>query len=132
MKKAPGPDGVLREMLVAAGEYGLEELTRLTNMVYNHGYFPEELDKSMFITLPKISGTTKCEKHRTISLMNHITKLILRVVMNRVRGRTLQEISPEQYGFMPEKGTRNTIFVLRRISERAIAEKLYVKQKTIC
>ena len=37
MKKAPGPDGVLTEMLVAAGEYGLEELNRLTNMVYNHG-----------------------------------------------------------------------------------------------
>ena len=35
--------------------------------------------------------------------MSHITKLILHVVMNRVGGRTLQEIAPEQYGFMPEK-----------------------------
>ena len=94
-------------MLVAAGEHGLEDLTRLTNMVYNHGYFPEELNKSIFLTLPKISGTTKCVKYRTSSLMRHITKLILRVVMNRVRDRTLQEISPEQYGFMPDKGTRN-------------------------
>ena len=61
MKKAPGPNGVLTEMLVVAGEYGLKELTRLTHMVYNHGYFPEELNKSRFITLPKISGTTKFE-----------------------------------------------------------------------
>ena len=52
--------------------------------------------------------------------MSHITKLIIRVVMNRVRGRTLQEIAPEQYGFMPDKGTCNAIFVLRRMSERAI------------
>ena len=95
LKKAPGHDGVLTEKRVAAGEYVLEELTRLTNMVYNHGYFPEELNKYTLITFPKISGTTKCEKHRTISLMSHITKLIQRVVMNRVRGRTLQEISPE-------------------------------------
>ena len=123
MKKAPGPDGVLTEMLVAAGEYGLEELTRLTNMVYNHGYFPEELNKFIFITLLKISGTTKCEKHRTISIMSHITKLILRVVMNRVRGKTLQEIAPEQYDFMPDKGTRNAMFVLRRMSERAIEKQ---------
>ena len=94
-------------MLVAAGEYGLEELTMLTNMVYNHDYFPEELNKSLFITLPKISGTTECEKHRTISLMSHVTKLILRLVVNRVRGRTLQEIAPEKYGFMPDKGIRN-------------------------
>ena len=27
-------------MLAAAGEYELEELTMLTNMVYNHGYPP--------------------------------------------------------------------------------------------
>ena len=120
MKKAPGPDGVLTEMLVAAG---LEELTRLTNMVYNHGYFPEQLNKSIFTTLSKISGTTKYEKHPTISLMSHITKLIIRVVMNRVRGRTLQEIAPEQYGFMPDKRTRNAIFVLRRMSERVIEKQ---------
>ena len=84
MKEAPGFDGVLTEMLVATGMYGLEELIRLTNMVYN----PEKVNTYTFITLPKISGTTKCEKHRTISLMSHITKLILRVVVNRVRGRT--------------------------------------------
>ena len=110
-------------MLVATGDNGLEELTRLTNMLYTHAYFPEELNKFIFITLPKISGTTKCEKHRTISLMSHITKLILHVVMNRVRGRTLQEIAPDQYGFMPDKGIRNAIFVLRRMSERAIEKQ---------
>ena len=127
MKKAPGPDGVLTEMLVAAGEYWLEELTRLTNMVYTHGYFPEELNKYICITLSKISGTTNCEKHHTISLISHITNLSLRVVMNRVRGRTLEEISPEQYGFMPDKGTLNAIFVFKRMSERAIE-----KRKDIC
>ena len=46
------------------------------HMVYNHGYFPEELNNSIFITLPKISGTIKYEKHRTISLMSHITCFI--------------------------------------------------------
>ena len=39
MKKAIGPDGVLTEMLVAAGDSGMEEFTRFTNMVYNLGYF---------------------------------------------------------------------------------------------
>ena len=42
--KAPDPDGDLTEMQVAPGEYGVEERTRFTNMVYNHGYFPEELN----------------------------------------------------------------------------------------
>ena len=43
--------------------------------------------------------------------------------MNRLHGRTLQEIASEQYGFMPDKETRNAIFVLRRMSERAIQKQ---------
>ena len=44
-------------------------------------------------------------------------------MMIRVCGRTLQEIAPEQYGFMPDKGTRNAIFVLKRMSEIAIEKQ---------
>ena len=65
-----------------------------------------------------MNGATKSKKHRTISLMSHFTKLVLRIVINRIRGRTLQEVSPEQYGFMPDKGTRNAIFVLKRLAEK--------------
>ena len=39
--------------------------------------------------------------------------------MNKIRGRTLSEISV-QYGFMPDRGARNAIFVLRRLEERMI------------
>ena len=49
----------------------------------------------------------KCEKHCTISLMSDITKLVLRVLMNRLRARSLLGISQVQYGFMPDRGTRN-------------------------
>ena len=42
--------------------------------------------------------------------------------MNRIRGRTLSEISV-QYGFMPDRGTRNAIFVLRRLVERMIEKQ---------
>ena len=112
MSKSPGTDDIITEMIVAAGDMGM----------YIQGGFSSELNKSIFITLPKVNGATKCEKHRTISLMSHITKLVLRIVINRIRGRTLQEVSPEQYEFMPDKGTRNAIFVLKRLVERS-AEK---------
>ena len=85
--------------------------------------FPSELNKFIFIGLPKVNGTIKCEKHRTISLMSHVTKLVLRIVMNRIRRRTLHEIAPEQYGFMPDKGTGNALFVLRMLVERSIEKQ---------
>ena len=58
-----------------------------------------------------------------ISLMSHITKLVLRIVINRIRERPLQEVSPDQYGFMPDKETRNAIFVLKRLVERSVEKQ---------
>ena len=97
--KVPGPDNIFTEMLDASGEAGLTELTSLTNIMNQEGCFPENMNNFIFITLPNISGTVKCEKHRTISLMSHVTKLVLRVLMNRLRVRSLMEISQVQYGF---------------------------------
>ena len=52
-KKSDATDGITTDMLVAAGEVGILELTELSNMIHNQGSFPGELNKSIFITLPK-------------------------------------------------------------------------------
>ena len=41
------------------------------------------MNKSVFITLPKVCGTAICEKHRTMSLMRYVTKLVPRVIMKK-------------------------------------------------
>ena len=98
MKKSPGPDDITTELLVAAGDIGITELTKLANMMYVQGSFSGELNKYICIALPEVNGTIKCEKHRTISLMSHVTKLVLRIVINIIRRKTLHVIAPEQYG----------------------------------
>ena len=55
--------------------------------------------------------------------MSDVTKLVLRIVINRIRAIILQEITSEQYGFMPDKGTGNAIFVLRMIVKRSIKKQ---------
>ena len=70
-------------------------------------------------------GQLSVENH-AISLMSHVTKLVPRIVINRIRGRTLHEIAPEQYGLMPDKGTGNAIVVLRMLVERSIEKQKYV------
>ena len=92
-------------------------------MMYVQGIVPIERNKYICIALPKVNGTIKCEKHRTISLMSHVTKFVLRIVINRIRGRTLHKIAPEQYGLMQEKGTGNAVFILRMLVERSIEKQ---------
>ena len=82
--------------------------------------YDEKIDESIFIAIPKKIGTTECELHRTISLMSHVTKIILRVILLRARSKIGPEMSEEQYGFMQDKGTRNAIYILRTLAERAI------------
>ena len=118
--KATGPDQIAVEMIIALKEFGVEKLTNFANKVYDAGTFPEELSKSIFIALPKKTGATECELHRTICLMSHITKILLRVILIRARSKVGPEISEEQYGFMEDRGTRNAIFMTRSIADGAI------------
>ena len=52
--------------------------------------------------------------------MSHITKIILKIVLARVKPKLEREISEEQYGFMKDKGTTNAIFIMRNLCERGI------------
>ena len=52
--------------------------------------------------------------------MNQLDKVLLRVVMNRLRGKINERILEEKYGFMKVKGTTNAIFALRMIIEQSV------------
>ena len=59
MIKSPGTKDITSEMLVAAGHNGLAELVKLSNTIYDNGCFQEELNRSIFITLPQVTETVK-------------------------------------------------------------------------
>lgn len=119
--KAPGPDNIMKEMISALDEFGTKMITDLLNEIYITGYIPEDMCKSVFIALPKKAGTIECEQHRTISLMSHVTKILLRIINLRIRKHIKPEIAEEQFGFVEGKGTTNAIFILRTLIERSIA-----------
>ena len=118
--KATGPDEIAVEQIKNLGEFGIEKLTLILNEIYDSGEFPEDLSKSIFITLPKKPGAIECELYRTISLMSHTTKILLHVLMNRARNKLKPEISDVQYSFVEDKSTRNAIFIICMLSERAV------------
>ena len=121
--KASGPDNIRVEMLEPLEELGITVLTDLLNEIYEAGQIPADLTKSIFITLPKKPGAIGCDLHSTISLMSHITKILLRIIMKRARNKLNPELSEEQCGFVEGKGTTNAIFILRNIIERCLEVK---------
>ena len=118
--KAVGPDNIPIEVFAVLEDIGIDFLTKLLNSIYDSGKIPKDLAKSVFITLPKIPGTMDCELYRTISLMSQLTKVLLRIIMARMRKSLRPEISQLQFGFVPDKSTRNAIFTLSMLAERCI------------
>lgn len=115
--KSPGPDEISTEMLQALEGVGVDLLFDLITKIYETGTFPADMVKSVFVSLPK---TLDCTNHRTISLMSHSLKFLLKIILQRIRRKLLPEISEAQYGFMKDKGTRNAILNIRMLSQRSI------------
>ncbi|GFR73937.1 retrovirus-related Pol polyprotein from type-1 retrotransposable element R2, partial [Elysia marginata] len=116
--KACGIDGINTEMLKALGDFGIEVLTNLCNCMYSTAYIPEDLKTSVFILLPKKPKAKDCSGYRTISLMCHILKLLLSIIMRRMSQTIEREISDRQTGFRKNSGTREAKFSLKVTAER--------------
>ena len=118
--KATGSDEISIEMLKALDDCNVKAITKLCNIIYNTGYIPTELEKSIFITIHKKAKAQVCLEFRTISLMSHLTKLLLKIIQQHLASRIDQECCNLQSGFRPGIGTREGIFNLRTLLERAI------------
>ena len=120
--KAAGPSGVVSDMLKAAGEAGIIWVTDLCNAVVRDGRIPEDWCKSWMVNVYKGKGNAlECGSYRGIRLLEHVMKILERVVEARVR--KVVKIDDMQFGFMAGKGTTDAIFIVRQLQEKYRAKK---------
>ena len=110
-------------MIEAAGEFIIDKITRIANRISDEGYIPEAMRESVYVTIPKKPGATECEKHRTISVMSQIGKVVLRVLRTRLKRKIEENLTQDQFGFRSGKGTTNAIFALNMVIERAVEKQ---------
>lgn len=95
-------------------------IAEVINELYISGDMLETLSRSTFVTLPKKSGTHECELHWTISLLSHITEIMIRIPTNRTRSRIRPEIEQEWRGLVKDTGIKTMKFMISMISKRVI------------
>ena len=61
-----------------------------------------------------------CADYRTISLISHASKILLKILAKRLEGKTETLISKTQFGFRKGCGTREAIGVMRTLCERSL------------
>ena len=99
------------------GKMGIKFLTRLFNRLLVGEPMPEEWRRSVLIPIYKNKGDQQCcGNYRGIKRITHTMKVWERIIEARLRDSV--EISKQQYGFMPEKGTTDAMFALRILLEK--------------
>src|SRR5688572_20514697 len=72
------------------------------------------------IPLSKKNNATKCSDFRTISLICHASKILLRILTKRIEANARHLIGRNQSGFRKGCGTRDAIGVMRTVCERSL------------
>ena len=70
------------------------------------------------ITLPKKGNLQLCQNYRTISLISHPSKVMLKIILNRLQPQTEEVIVEEQAGFRAGRSATEQIFNLRTLCEK--------------
>jgi len=79
-KKATGDDDVLADVLKLFGDDGLKIMTKLIKTIYETAEWPKDFMEVTMIALKKKPQATKCNDHRTISLITHTAKIVTKIL----------------------------------------------------
>jgi len=93
-------------------------LRSIIDRIWENGDWPQDWITSELITIPKVSGTAICGKHRTVSLISHAAKVTLEIIRTRIQYYLEPHIADEQFGFVSGKGTTEAIITLRNFIEK--------------
>lgn len=119
-RKVPGPDQLPAEILKLIEEDQIRPMVELINTIYKTGVIPNEWLLSTFITIPKKKSAKHCSDYRTISLMAHTLKILLKVIHNRIYRKLDADVGDTQFGFRKGLGTREALFALNVLSQRCM------------
>ena len=119
-KKSPGADGIPAELIKALSGIAAKELENISMKMYEDGEWPEEFCESVILPMKKKPNALECKEYRTLSLVCHSSKIMLRILARRLERIAEGYISPNQFGFRKEKGTREAIGILKSICERSL------------
>ena len=122
-RKSAGVDNIPAELLQQGGEAMVNALLIICNKIWRTGEWPTLWTQSLVITLPKNGNLQLCQNYRTISLISHSSKVLLKIILNRLKPEAEKIIAEEQAGFRPGHSTTEKIFNLRILCERYLQDQ---------
>ena len=87
--------------------------------------WPQDLKRLIFIPTPKKGNAKECSNYRTIALISHTSKIILKNLQARLQQYVTWGLPAVQAGFRKGRGTRDQIANINWIKARETQENIY-------
>ena len=81
--------------------------------------WPQDWKRSVFITISKKGNANECSNYRTIALISHTSKVMLKILQARLQKHVILELPDVQAGFRKGRWTRDQIANICWIMEKA-------------
>ena len=89
-------------------------LLRICKLMWTNGEWPTDWCRAVFISLPKKGNLNEWSNDRTISLIVHASKVLLKIIKYRIKLHYDRVMAEEQDGFVD--GTREQMVNIRVIN----------------
>ena len=117
--KAPGADNIEPEILKANPELTADILHNLLEEIWEKEIIPEDWKKGLLIKLPKKGDLSLCNNWRGITLLSIPSKILTRIILNRIKDIVDNKLRKEQAGFRKERSCIDMINTLRIVVEQS-------------
>ena len=97
----------------------LKVLHSICQQIWKTQQWPQDSKRSVFIPIPKKCNAKECSNYRTIALISHASKVMLKILQARLQQYVNHELPVVQAGLRKGRGTRDQIANIQWIIEKA-------------
>ena len=87
----------------------MKVLHSICQHIWKTQQWPQDWKRSVFIPIPKKGDAKECSNYRTIALISHASKVMLKILQARLQQYVNRELPDVQAGFRKGRGTRDQI-----------------------
>ena len=107
--KASGCDGIPAELFQILKDDAVKVLHSVCQQSWKTQQWPQDWERSVFIPILKKGNAKECSNCRTIALISHTSKVMLKLLQVRLQQYMNHELPDVQAGFRKGRGTRDEI-----------------------
>ena len=87
----------------------MKALHSICQQIWKNQQWSQDWKRSVFTPIPKKGNAKECSNYRTIALISHASKVMLKILQARLQQYTNHELPDVQAGFRKDRGTRDQI-----------------------